>query len=834
MGSNLLPVWQEVQRYLKEGLSVMPIRDRDDEHGIAKTPFRGYAWKHLQNTIISSGQLFDDMDRLNTEAVAIIAGRVSGNLEVIDVDVKYNEGIHFKLFNDIKDLFPELLPLLRIHETPSGGFHILYRCTEPVDGNLELSLRPPTEDELLKKPKTKQYCFIETRGEGGYICAPPSIGYKVRQAVPIPTITSEQRQDLISLCRSYSTVISPESKPYTPSQQENSYYSVNPFEDYNNRVDPVVLAESLDWKVFKHNKNFIWFTRPGKTSGTSLSFNLSSRFFFCFTSSTELKPSHGYTPVNFLSVLKFNNDKKELHRYLTTNGYGQIKKEVEKKILKKALTNGGELPENLSVESRNIFEKEVEASGRIHPYGLFWFESEGGGTQIDREKLLTVCNKLGFCLYEDELYIKEGQILKAQKERDLFDTLKAYVKETDPIELNEIYNAWEAFIEAHGSFTCKRMPILGIDEVLHDDRQTCYKCYSNYVIKITSNLIDPLYYTSIKLFIKEASMLNREFIPLKDAEHSNFAYPSFLRLAIGSITEYLMNVIGFLSHEYKDETTGYIILLSEQCEDPRDGGGSGKNIFAALFKNVTTVSNKPGTGIKYDEKFLQSWSGQRILCINDVEKKFNFLFLKELSTGAGVQKKLFKDEKEVTVEMMPKFIVSTNYSIEITDGGLKRRVMPVEFTDFFTKSGGVDKHFNEKHFPNDWTAGDWSAYDSIIIKSVQGWLRSGLRLRAVELSTGGWQKQFEQTYGEIITGFLGEYFVGWVNGKELTNDVLKQQLLGFCNENNYTHVPVSKRLNDAITEYAKKEGVICRSGLVKRDGIKTVKYREFLVPETPF
>ncbi|MDO6575286.1 hypothetical protein, partial [Staphylococcus pasteuri_A] len=66
--------------------------------------------------------------------------------------------------------------------------------------------------------------------------------------------------------------------------------------------------------------------------------------------------------------------------------------------------------------------------------------------------------------------------------------------------------------------------------------------------------------------------------------------------------------------------------------------------------------------------------------------------MKEPSTGSFIWKKLFKDEIEVSVKDAPKFIVQTNFSYEVTDGGLRRRIIPIEFTNFFTQVGGLDVH----------------------------------------------------------------------------------------------------------------------------------------------
>ena len=86
-------------------------------------------------------------------------------------------------------------------------------------------------------------------------------------------------------------------------------------------------------------------------------------------------------------------------------------------------------------------------------------------------------------------------------------------------------------------------------------------------------------------------------------------------------------------------------------------------------------------------------------------------------------KKLFKNEVEIPNVEMPKFLIQTNFSYEISDGGLKRRIKQIEFTDYFSKCGGVDIHFNA-HFPKDWNAEDWAGFDNIMASSIQLFLKN--------------------------------------------------------------------------------------------------------------
>lgn len=825
MSAELLPVWNEIEKYIDAGISVIPVRDQSDAGGVAKSPYGG-SWKQYQQTPLTKDQLFELMDvRYNTTAVGIIGGKVSGNLEIIDIDVKYKHGIDAVLFTDLKTLYPGLLEKVRIHKTPSGGFHILYRCQEPIEGNQKLAGRPKTPEELAIEPRPKTVNFLETRGEGGYVVAPPALGYQVVKSCPIPVITMAERNSLITLCRSYNEIITPERAPYKPTKTEESYYDTNPFDDFNFRVDPTQLAESLGWKEFKHNNHFIWYTRPGKSKGVSMSFNLQKRFFYCFTASTELEENKGYSPANLLALLAHGGDKKRLYVDLVNRGYGRIKPKVEQRLAKTAAINGKPLPANVSQEAAIARDQLAASINEQHPFGTFWIDSAEHGIQIDRELLYRVASGLGFMLWHNRLIRSDGTFIEEAEDRFFFDALKAYIHEEDADLYRDICNAFESFIEKHGRFTITRLPILEDSAILSDTKETAFKCFQNGVLRITDNSIDLLPSAPTGLLIWRHAVQPRAF-----CHGTNGRYIEFLKLAtdFDSNREYILSCIGYLAHEYKDETTGYIIVLTEQCENPKDGGGAGKNVFSNLFRYTTSFTGKPGEQIKYDEKFMQSWNYQKIFCISDAPKNFNFSFLKELSTGTGLMKKLFKDETEIPTELMPKFLVQTNYSIEIKDGGLKRRVKIIEFTDFFTKAGGIDVHF-DCHFPNEWTDEDWSGYDTIMAYAIQKWLKAGRKIGASILSTGGWMKQFEQSYGAVTTGFIKEHIEHWVQSGYVTNELFKEEFERFCAENNTPHHyrPSMNKINDAIIEWCRQHEIQYMNQLQYRDMIGVKKRKWF-------
>lgn len=828
MSAELLPVWAEIEKYIDAGIGVIAVRDKDDLYGLAKTPF-GKTWKGENN---SKEQLFEQMDvKFNTCAVGLKGGIKSGNLEIIDIDVKYKAGCDAALFSDLKTLYPALYKKLRIHKSPSGGYHILYRCESEVEGNQKLAARNATPEELLAHPKSKIYNFLETRGEGGYVVAPPAMGYTVVKDVPIPIISLADRNSIVSLCKSYNEIIKIENT-YKPSTVQTQYYDESPFDDFNNRVNPSELMAEFGWTELKSNNLFIWYTRPDKNKGISLSFNHAKRFFFCFTSSTELEADKGYSPCNLLALLKFNDDKKKLYAELVSRGYGKIKLKVEQQLAKKAATNGKPLPLNISTEAKSIHAAMSATLDQQHPHGVFWIDSFEHGIQIDRELLYNVADKLGFKLHNTVLVRVDGTYIDPVEDRYFFDTLKQYVQEEDADLYKDICNAYESFIERHGKFTISRLAILADDTILKDTKEISYKCYTNGILKIMCN--------NTQLLPTVPKLIWRKNIQPRDYNHGTGGrYIEFLKLATDFETnkDYLLTCMGFLAHEYKDETAGYILVLTEQCENPKDGGGAGKNVFSELFKKITSFVSKPGSQVKYDEKFMQSWNGQKIYCLSDVPKNFNFGFLKELSGGTGLMKKLFKDEVEIPSELMPKFLIQTNYSFEITDGGLKRRIKPIEFTDFFTKSGGVDVHFNGCHFPNEWNTEDWAGFDSIMALAIQKWLCNNRKIGSNHLSQSGWAKQFEQNWGQVITHFIKENFADWCAAQWVSNESFKSKLDEYYRENNTppNYRPSSIKINNAIKAYCEHKQVQYLSDIPHKENSIVNKCRFFGSEEsTPF
>lgn len=841
--SNLAEVWGQVKALLADGISLIPVRDKEErtKAGDIRPPKTPYSsWKEAQTRRMTEQELWVDMEQRDTTAVAIVCGAISGGLEVIDVDVKFNPGIDARLFSDIREFYPEIFQRLRIHKTPSGGYHIIYRVVgQKVPGNMKLAGRPATEEEIANqlaagaKRPNKEFNFLETRGEGGYILAPPSMGYSLHQNLPIPVLTWEERCSLITLCQSYTELIRLAPGP-KPSKSQSGYYSINPFEDFNSKVDPIELLYDLGWKFSHENAVNMYFIRPGKSRGVSASFHKSLRVFYVFTSSTELEEGKAYKPSTLLSILKFGGDNKQLYNHLVNQGYGLVRPQIEATIVKKAALQGHQVPNNFTEEAKRQLEDLRQQLQNEHPYGIFWkIETDSQGKDkigISRESLYAVSNGLGFRLFNGNLVRVVGKFIYDVTEREWIDTLKEYIHEEDAVLYEEICNAFEAFMQRSASYTITRLALLDTTNVLRDTRTTCNKFFMNGYLTITADGITFTPYDKLDKLVFHNRIQQRDY-----RHGARGRYVEFIEKALVN-PSHNKPVLGFLAHEYKDETTGYIILLTESCPDPRMGGGSGKNVYCNLLKLTTTYGSSPGSQAKFDEKFFQSWNGERIFGINDLPKNFDFSNLKEAATGTIKLKKLYRDEQTVDVENTPKLIMQTNYSYTQDDGGVARRVIPVEFTDFFTRCGGIDVHFGV-HFPKGWTEEDYAGFDNYVAEAIQEWIRGGLKLVPAHLTETGWTKRFELQYGQVAAGFIIEHFEEIVNRKILTNADFKAMIANYYADN---EIPVSRRpslykIGEALKEYCSHNGWdVLVDQTVRIDALTTAKARKFIPKDPPF
>jgi hypothetical protein len=823
MSTTFHQVYTQAVKFIEQGYCVIPVRDKAEETDFRryepKSAFRG--WKKYQEKIITPSELFHQMEAHKSNWIAMIMGQVSRRIICIDIDNKHWSGVEHKLFSSIKDLYPDLWNKLRIHKTQSGGYHILFRVPEGTD--------IPRSKKLAWKEDEKE-AGIEMRGEGSYIVVPPSAGYSVHKDTEVQEITAEEMSVIFLIIEDLNERKRVKRERETKKSKESNYYNENPFNHFNNSQQGAEIIQKYGWTFDRESKLFIHYTRKGKKGGVSASFNKEKRYYHCFTTSDDvLEGGVNYTP-SFLVQTYEGFDGSQLYNWLIENGFGKANKLKEAEKAQRLAERKQPPMKNFSEEALTVYNEAVEAIKQKLPLGEYWKFGKNDEVKISRVKLYQVAQGLGFTTIDDELHrIKNEKFVEPQTIRDFQDALSDYIY-ADEVDLYEdICDALEKYLEKSTNYTISRLPVLDTSAILSDDQDNCYKLFQNGVLHITKKGYTLLDYKEIDQLIMANDIIDRSF-PL---EKKPGVFTDFIKKSVG-LDDYVKQISGFLAHEWKDETTAYTVTLTEKVPDPKQGGGAGKNVFMSLFSLFTTVCSTNGSQLQYDERFFQSWNGERLMVLSDVPKSFSFTFLKEAASGSIKWRRLFKNPVDVPVERTPKIVVLTNYSYEVTDGGVRRRLIALEFSDYFTKKGGVDQVYG-KHFPKGWNEDDWSDYYHFMAESIQAWMKCGKKLQNRALSDTGWIKQFTMNYGTVIRGIIEENIESWqkrVQVKATTmSDNVRKYYKDYDIQNRYQ--PSTKKINSALAEWCEKHGIKFQKGVTIKDGYTPCKAYIFGDREIP-
>lgn len=808
--NNSGDLWEAMVAYYNQGLSLIWGRAEPETiKGILykeKTPI-SKTWSSEPDKRLSLDSLAKMMasaPRGLKIAPIIICGKGSGNLWAIDIDIKFWPGIDVRYFNSIRETNPGLWNKLRIHKTRSGGYHIIYRIEIFVPGgNVKLAYK---EDQ--------KEAGIETRAHGGYIMAPPGMGYSVsklpEEGDTIPVLTVEEHEFLINLAKLFN-----ERKKKVVIRSTRKFediYDENPFKHFNRSRAAAEILLNHGWVVEKETLQWIHFTRPGKHKGISASYNKEDHFFHFFTTSTEFDGDKTYDPSAVRCKLEFDDDYKKMYPVLVKEGYGIHNAKYETRMVKNAAKTSRALPPNFSDEAKEQYQNAIKEYSIKYPFGIFWEPKDNDGYTISRLALTNVVTSLGFSLLRGEIIrIERPYFDRIKDERSVYDILKDYIKEEDIKEYEDIVNAFDAFWQHNGPYIISRLPIVDEDCLLRSSYTKCYKAFNNTILEINDD-IKEIDFSTLNKLIDRSTKINRDWKGRVD--WSNCKYVDFLGKAINMDIEELQNVIGYLCWDYNDETLPWIIALMDE-KNGSNGGETCKGVFCQLLKPWLNVKT-----IDLDERFarkaeiLQSWNGERIVHINDVSKDFKLSILKAFSSEGTERKRLYKNLETIPPEDMPKLIISTQWGYDIfTDGGVKRRMIPIPFSGYFNPKRTPINEYGGK-IPHVWSEDDFHAYDSFIAECILIFMatkRLDLDKTWNEIT---WKNSFDHTYGagdESFREWLNDNIKNWAchdfYGRGIMNKELNALYGLFCKEEEIRPTHSTPQLRKAIKAYCDHYGI---------------------------
>lgn len=786
--------------YLKKGISV--IATGSDKRAI-------FAWKQHQERYLNDDELNSQFTSDRCHGIAIICGKISGNLEIIDVDCKYD--LTGTLFADlmaaIHDTSPELADKLKIIQTKNGGYHIYYRC-EVIGGNTKLAQRPATEDELKANPNEKIFVLIETRGEAGYVIAPPTEGYEKITDNDIPVITHAERELLFEICRSFNQVIVEQPKPFAAKTSTDSF-AVTPWEDYNNRgVDDMLSRlEKHGWTIVKGTSDKIIFKRPGKTeSKTSGDYSYKHNLFTVFTTSSEFEALKGYKPAAVFTVLECKSDFKEAAKRLSEMGYGEKKvsfdPKLERQIFQKKQDGATteELIKFVVAAKKTDENSAAEMVGQLEKQwgeqlNTFWDieidKDNKKKVHINRTRFIEFLHHTGgFGLYfydkASTIYriirVQDGFVEEASSEQmkkfileyidslpDTFDggITPEYLKELVMKQYSSLFS--EAFLEF-----CDRTD----PDFLKDEQDKLYFAFRNGVAVITKEGIELASYGSLGKHIWKSQVIDYPISIDQSFAPETCEFFQFIQKISGdeeSRWQYCLSLIGYLLHKYKDPATPFAVIMAEETENEAEGGGTGKGILVKALSYMLNTERVDGKNFKLDKNFAFQRVNldTRLVSIEDVRKNVDFEgFFSIITEGITVEKKN-KDELYIPYKDAPKILFTTNYTIQNSMAAAKRRQKVFEFAPFFSPANTPRDYFGHNLF-DEWDSDEWNRFYNLMFACANIYLSVGIK--EMDNSEKLKRKHIKLSFGENALDYWDHYSANgcaeWKLAKDLYHSFL--------------------------------------------------------------
>jgi hypothetical protein len=304
---------------------VLPALRRGDEKRVALP-----RWSLFQRRLPTAAE-WESWMTASPEAICIVCGAISGNLEMIDFDCAGEAYEAWRAM--VEEIEPGLVDRLFVESTPSGGRHVVYRCEAPVCGNTKLAQRrvdaggdaPVVIGGKTLTPRrgadgkwSVVVTLIETRGEGGmFLCAPsPDYEAVAGTLASPPLVTAEEREVLLGCAWRMN-----DAEPAVAGAlQHASDPHVRPGDDYNARGDAREILRRHGWELVKGGDNEHW-RRPGKQSGTSAT--LKGGVFYVFSSNAPpFEPNQAYAPFAVYAMLEHGGDFAAAASALRAEGFG--------------------------------------------------------------------------------------------------------------------------------------------------------------------------------------------------------------------------------------------------------------------------------------------------------------------------------------------------------------------------------------------------------------------------------------------------------------------------------------------------------------------------------
>lgn len=701
--------------YLQVGLSVIPVKMP------TKQPL--FSWKEFQQRLISPEDLSAALTPLNGNGgLALVCGRISGNLEVIDFDNKFDlaEAV-FTSFIGIKEVHDIIVQYsIPYEKTFSGGYHLFIR-SKKIDGNKKLA-------SITKNGKTET--IIETRGEGGYVVCDPTSGYKLiyGSLQNIPLLSVEDRDILLAHCRSFGEI------------KETSWRDIK-FERHKEVIHSDEIKQILldaGWTYVSSSNENDHYRRPGKKRGVSASYN--GKVFYVFsTNCSPFQSEKGYNNFQVFTLLK----------------HGGVIAHAERELLDRKLLMPQEIEQRIEEIDHFILSRIGKNSGLPEIKGdhgdFIKYLAKHGFRRFDLSCGFKIVRVVDNVVYDVQLHHLRDFCLRGLDGAIDEDEKKSYLIKND----NNYFN------ENKLSF----LPVFAF-EFNNDTKDKAFFYFKDYYLQITADSIEPLEYSNLgSNVIWHDQIIPFEYAPKAESEDHSSIFDDFLK----KITRFdkdsgryysLISAIGYLLNSYKNPSVAKAIVL---CDEGNAGnlspdasqGRTGKSLIGKAISKVRKTTFEDGRNFNFDQFAFQNLQlSTQVHFFNDCSKRFQFENLFSVITEGYTVNKKNQQPFEIPFEHAPKILVATNFTFQTDDESSRDRIFEIELAPFYSAKHKPIDDFG-KLFWNDFDPVEWRNFFVNMALYTSYYLKFGL-VTCLPINLA--QRKLLQAVPEEFIDFVESYF----------------------------------------------------------------------------
>lgn len=734
-----------ISEYLSAGLSIIPVTQ--DKLPYFKLLPNG-KWDRYKTHPPSMDEV--KMWSQKATSFAVICGKVSGNLEIIDIDNhKGNAQDTYETFREIViDHYPEIWEKLFIETSQSGGYHLIYRHNGKTEGSHKLAMQQIGE---------KRDTLIETKGEGGYVIVYPSPGYVPLKGslTTLNILTDEERYFLFAVARSFNQI--PEQE-ITHHKFANNQQIARPGDIFNESGEHKELLESVGWTLVGIRKEVEYWRRPDKNKGISATFNHVPNKLYVFSSNAapfDIDRTYDkfaiYTQIKCGGDFKYAAKKvKEDYPHLFANSQGNV-----------LVATKDKQPKANGTSNYNINDVQFP------PHTIFWYEiSDARGKPkllIKKANLINFLEHHGYGkLWLDKnisRFVKiKDHIVTEETPETIVDFVKKTIQKlpdghlTDNFTKNDI---WETLLSQISKIKSKDFleTLKSYDiQFIRDTADTAFFFFKNGIVEVTKSAIILKPYTNISHYIWKEQIIPHNFNPLDEetaSDTSGCLFGRFLekvaspenkefpgdrskRVVDEARLESLITAIGYLTHTYQNPSLTKAVIFCEEkiSRDDDANGRTGKGLTAYAISKLRKRVVYNGKQVDFNDKFFYQkiTPDTQLIYFDDVKKNFDFESLfSVLTEGFSIEYKGMKPI-EVPFDRTPKVLISTNSVLSNDTDSHRARKFEIEFSDYFSADYTPVNEFGQNFFEKGWSEDDpeWDRFFNFMLYCVKHYFNNSL------------------------------------------------------------------------------------------------------------